>query len=335
MNIFLSFQDSWRLTSWITLGFPIISFVTIYFIVPESPSWLISKNKIEAAEKSLSRIRRIGITSPKLKEEIEMIVSNKLKSSDATEGLNFRKKWEKSFKYFLKPVCMKPFLILVAFFFFQQASGTFVIVFYAVDIVKEAGATADPYLMAILIALSRTIATLLVGMVSRTYGRRPPTIISGAIMTICMSALALFLYFDHSGAIPKDTVARLTWLPPTLIVMYFFTSTFGFLTIPFAMIGELYPARARDVAGGLTACLCYVFNFVFVKSYLGMVESMGKHGVFGFYGGMALVGTAFVFFFLPETKGKTLQEIEEYFSRRKRSGVAKPHEKIILKDEKV
>lgn len=288
--------------------------------MPESPSWLVSQNRVEQAEKCLSQIRCIGITSPQLKEEIEELVAHKIKSKDSySEGLTNSNILAKKIKYFLKPVCFKPFLIMTAFFFFQQASGTFVIVFYAVDFVKEAGVSIDPFLAAIMIGFSRVVASILVGMVCRKYGRRPPTIISGAMMAIWMVSLSAYLYSIYLGIIDRETIENLNWLPVTLVILYFFTSTFGFLTIPFSMIAELFSTRARGLAGGLVACLCYIFNFIFVKTYTQMIDTMGKHGVFCFYGAMALVGTFFVSVFLPETKGKTLQEIEEHFRRNSRS----------------
>lgn len=330
------FQESWRTTAIITTCLPVGAFFAVFFIMPESPTWLISHGKVDRAEKSLSRIRCIGITSPKLKEEIEELVSNQLKARGSRlEGLSRSKVLIKKIKYFLKPICLKPFLIMTVFFFFQQASGTFVIVFYAVDFVKEAGSSLDPFLAAILLAIGRIIATILVGMVCRTFGRRPPTIISGALMTIFMAILAGYLYSLYIGAIDLDTAEKFSWLPVTLVILYFFTSTFGFLTIPFAMIAELFPTRARGLAGGLVACFCYTFNFIFVKTYPQMIDTMGRHGVFGFYGAMALVGTIFVMVFLPETKGKTLQEIEDHFRNGRKIKSRRPEKTVLTDKEEV
>lgn len=326
----LLFQDTWRTTALITAFFPIVSQIFLYFFMSESPAWLVNQNKIESAEKSLSKIRCIGITSPKLKDEIEHLVANKIKNRDNySSELNLSKRLVQKLHYFIKPVCLKPFVIMVLFFFFQQSSGTFVIVFYAVDFVKEAGVSIDPYIAAILIALARVIASMLLGPVCRRYGRRPPTIISGAIMTLTMVTLAAYIYSLSLGVVPTETQSRLNWLPVFLVIFYFFTATFGFLTIPFAMIAEMFPTKIRGFAGGLVACLNYTFNFIFVKTYQGMLESMGKHGVFAFYGGMALVGTIFVVIFLPETKGKTLAQIEEYFS----GGRKRQEEQTELKEE--
>uniref|UniRef100_A0A8D8XVG1 Facilitated trehalose transporter Tret1 n=1 Tax=Cacopsylla melanoneura TaxID=428564 RepID=A0A8D8XVG1_9HEMI len=112
----------------------------------------------------------------------------------------------------------------------------------------------------------------------------------------------------------SGTVAGQTsWVPVAAIVLYIVFSTFGFLIIPWSLLGEIYPAKSREVACGITACLAYLFNFAIVKCYPYMSRSIGSYGVFAFFGVMALIGTLFVIIFLPETQGKTLAEIEQYF----------------------
>lgn len=327
-------QDDWRMTAIITTCLPVISLVIIYFVMPESPTWLVAHDKIEAAKKSISRIRLISINSPEIKEEIDQLIANKMKNIDTeTEGLSFQKKLLKKIKYFKQPMCWKPFLIMVVFFYFQQAAGTFVIIFYAVNIIQEAGVTIDPFLATIVLGASRIVGASVLGMLCRRFGRRPPTIASGSLMTVFMLTLAAYLFAVHLEAVDSSVIDKLSWLPVTLVILYFFTSTCGYLTIPFAMIAEIFPTRIRGLAGGLTSCLGYIFNFIFVKTYPLMVETMGKDGVFCFYGCMILVGTIFVVLFLPETKGKTLQEIEDHF--REGGSAVRPERTRLMDKEKV
>lgn len=84
------------------------------------------------------------------------------------------------------------------------------------------------------------------------------------------------------------------------------------------MIGEVYPAQIRGVGSGFTTCMTYIFSFFTIKLFPTMIFYMQKHGVFYFYGSMALLGTVFVYFFLPETQGKTLAEIERIYSTKRK-----------------
>lgn len=257
--------------------------------------------------------------TPEINEEISALIRNRDKNKvkgvgDKSSLLN---SVVKKFKQMTRPTFWKPFLLLVAFFFFQQFSGLFVVIFYAIDIVKNAGITLDPYVVILLIALARIVGGVVVSGISRTYGKKPLSTISGASITLSMLLLSTYQYMSHTGGISEEVAQVMSWLAFFLMVFYFFMSTIGFLSMPFAMNAELFPVKIKGLATGIVSCIAYAFNFVTIKTYPSMVVSMGSYGVFLFYGLIALLGTFFVIVFLPETKGKTLEEIEEYFGKQK------------------
>jgi len=98
------------------------------------------------------------------------------------------------------------------------------------------------------------------------------------------------------------------------ILGYIVTSTIGFLTLPWVMVGEMFPSELRGVGGGLTTCCAYLVGFAVLKAYPGMRDVLHAAGVFLVYGLVSLFGTVFVAIWLPETAGKTLTEVEEYFA---------------------
>lgn len=101
-----------------------------------------------------------------------------------------------------------------------------------------------------------------------------------------------------------------------LLLTYIVTSTFGFLTIPFTMIAELFSMQVKGLAAGISVSFCYFTSFVSIKMYPFLVESLGSSTVFLIYGIISILATVFVFIILPETKGKTLEEIENLFKSR-------------------
>lgn len=129
-------------------------------------------------------------------------------------------------------------------------------------------------------------------------------------MTISMLILALY-----SSSFASNLPYR-SWISTFFLLAYIVTSTFGFLTIPFTMLPELFPQRVRGVTAGLTVCLAYFLSFIAIKVYPSMLLIMGNEFIFLFYGLVSLLGTVFVYYILPETKGKSLQEIENLFKRR-------------------
>lgn len=131
-------------------------------------------------------------------------------------------------------------------------------------------------------------------------------------MTISMLILAVYASFG-------EHLPFASWVTTAFLLIYIITSTFGFLTIPFTMLPELFPQRVRGVTAGITVCFAYFMSFIVIKSYPSMLSWMGNGTIFLFYGIVSLFGTLFVHFLLPETKGKTLQEIENLFAGRRTS----------------
>ncbi|XP_058126495.1 facilitated trehalose transporter Tret1-like [Anopheles ziemanni] len=294
------FKDDWRYVCTICGAFTIVSMLTV-IPLPESPSWLVGKKRLPEAERYLKVIRGIKEDNhPEIKAELKALEENiaRFRSSES-------KKTSKMVQL-KKPEVYKPLTIMCTFFVFQQFSGIFVIIVYAASFSIEAGVAIDPFLSAVLVGFTRVVTTLLMAFISDKFGRRPPALFSGFGMACCMFGLAACAIFPVA-----DT--ELNWIPTALLVTFIFTATLGFLTLPFSMNAEVYPTKVRGFASGLTIFFGYTMSFIILKVYPTMVSMLGSENVFLFFGVVSLIGILFVYFFLPETKGRTLQDIEEYF----------------------
>ncbi|KZC05686.1 Facilitated trehalose transporter Tret1-2 like protein [Dufourea novaeangliae] len=310
------FEDNWRLVALMCALFPLVSGAVTLAVVPETPIWLWDRGRLDEALETLQRFRGIPKNTPP--------------SSDLLQELRQRpqKKNQNLMRHLLKRNAIVPFAIMLTYFFFQQFCGIFVVVYYAVDIIESSGITMDPYLGAVLIGLTRLIGSLLVAAVSGRFGRRIPSIVSGIGMTIFMGILSVYLVLADKGYVIEDGGL----IPVICVLMYIFASTLGFLVVPFAMVGEIYPTKVKEVLTGVTTCVGYIFSSITVKIYPDMETSMGTHGVFIFFTVMSFVGTLFVQFFLPETKGKTLMEIEEMFRKKDSPDSPEAKRMVVLKD---
>lgn len=201
------------------------------------------------------------------------------------------------------PEVYKPLLFMFGFFFLQQYSGIFVVITYAVQISVDAGVTIDPVLCAIFVGIARVVTTLLMGPMLDKFGRRPMSIFSVVGMTICMFLLSGNTWFNWN----------IKQLPVVCIILYIITSTLGLMTLPFSMNSEVFPQKARGPASGLAVCFGFIMAFSIIKLYPSMVHHMGHENVFGFYGAVSLIALVYIYFLMPETKGKTLAEIEDYY----------------------
>jgi MFS family permease len=128
---------------------------------------------------------------------------------------------------------------------------------------------------------------------------------------MAVSMLMLSLYSSYGDLLPSKDLVTIFFL-----LIFIITSTFGFLTIPFTMLPELFPIHVRGITAGFSVSFAYLSSFVAIKLYPTMVESMGSGSVFLIYGVISIAATFFAYYILPETKGKSLEEIENMFKSR-------------------
>ena len=87
----------------------------------------------------------------------------------------------------------------------------------------------------------------------------------------------------------------------------------GFLSIPWVITAEFFPTEIRSLGHGITNASAYLLMFLAVQTYRPLVEALGTHVIQWSFAGMALAAATFVYFFVPETRGKTLSEITHFF----------------------
>ncbi|XP_012275531.1 facilitated trehalose transporter Tret1 isoform X2 [Orussus abietinus] len=296
----------WNICAGISAILPLMALL-LMFIFPETPSYLISRNNPQEARKALQKFRGSTYNLDKeMKALVDFSNKNNLKRLTGLREI---------VRALLQPNALKPFTLLFLYFLIYQWSGTNTITFYAVDIFKDSGASLDKYLAAVILGVIRLLSTIFACILCRKCGRRPLTMISSVGCGLSMIGLGGYMwlkdYWVDIGVTPTWT-----WVPVFCIFSYTITCTLGFLVIPWVMIGEVYPVQVRGTIGGLTTMAAHSFVFMVVKTYPLLSDLMTRHGTFIMYGCISLFGTIYFYICLPETKGKTLQEIEDYFSGR-------------------
>lgn len=154
-------------------------------------------------------------------------------------------------------------------------------------------------------ALVRLAVTVLACILLLRITRRALVLVSGIGTAVCTLALAFVLSQGPGSGLT----------PPALILGYVAFNTLGFFLLPGLMIGELLPTKVRGLCGGYIFCLFNSVLFGFTKLYPVMKNSIGIAGVFGLFGSSALLATVVLFLLLPETKGKSLLQIEQYYQK--------------------
>lgn len=289
---------TWQCTAAISIIPSILSLALVKFL-PESPAWLARHGHLNEAKQSLLWLRGPGIS-----------YENEYKELCGDASIERRKKNSKiKLKTaLLLPNVWKPFLILLIFFGLQQLSGIYIILFYAVGVLKEFGTNIDEYIVSIAIGLVRLVASIIGAFLAGHFGRRSLAFTSAIGMTISSIFVVLSMkYGNYFLFIPKT-------LPIICIGSHVAFSMIGFLTLPWVLSSELYSLRFRGSLGGLTTGIAQIMTFCAIKTYPVLSKNIGLDNTFVIFSISSIIGAIFSIKILPETKGKSLEEIERRFS---------------------
>lgn len=218
----------------------------------------------------------------------------RLKAGGTPPGQNMIRK-------FFSLSTLQPLGLTMVLHLAQNWCGVNVIVFKTVE------SSVDPYTCTFIVGVVQLLATGVSLVLVDKAGRRPLLIISGLVMTITMGSLALYLTFITQ--VPD----YLKWVPLALIIGSFIGFSIGFATIPFCMMGELLPQSTRSLTGAISSSFNLTSLFLALKFYDSLASVIGYDGVYWLYSGVSFLAVVLVYFLLPETKGKSLSEIEEMF----------------------
>lgn len=145
------------------------------------------------------------------------------------------------------------------------------------------------------------------------YGRRALLLASGLVVSVSLASMGTFFYLQRRWG-EAEATASIGWLPLTSLMIFFAAYSSGFANVPFIIMGELFPSRYRSVLGPASSSFSLLCTFIVVRSFPAMKNRMGSDGAFWLFLSSTIVGLIFIYFLLPETKGKSLEEIERLFS---------------------
>lgn len=300
---------NWRYLAWfgcLFLAIPIIGLT----ILPETPVWLIRNGKIDQAYKSLLWLRGdVNIARNELNENLSRLNQEKdaaARNNNAT-----------SFRDFLQPPVLNPIAIIFGFILFFNLSGTYLIIYYAIDILSQMDLTVSPLNASVILSLVRLIVTIIFCWLVMHVKRRMIYLVAGVGSTFSTISLASYLYmrqYSNDGDVSTSSAATQIdmWISLLLLLIFVSTNT-GFMIAPGMMTGELLPAKIRGRLAGYIYTYFSIVTFVLNKFFPQSNDYIGLCGVLLVFGLASLLATALIYFMVPETKGVSLLEIERHF----------------------
>ncbi|KAF3047679.1 hypothetical protein E8E12_011341 [Didymella heteroderae] len=316
---YMAGQWSWRLPFLLQMIPGFILGAGIVFL-PFSPRWLASKGRNDEALQVLAKLRGLPITDSRIYREWceiraevaftkEVNIERHPKLQDGTRASNFKLElaaWGDCFRR----GCWKRTLVGMGIMFFQQFVGINALIYYSPSLFGTLGQAYEMQLL-----LSGIInCTQLVGVITSLwtmdrFGRRPLLLTGAGLMFICHLIIAVLVgKFGGRWA----SYATEGWVAVTFLFFYMFSFGATWGPVPWAMPSEIFPSSLRAKGVALSTCSNWFNNFIIGLITPPLVQNTG-YGAYTFFAVFCLLAFVFTFFFIPETAGKSLEEMDRVF----------------------
>ena len=281
----------WMLFAGVVPG--LVLFIGMCFM-SDTPRWLVSKNRDDEAKKVFSKIEPDIEPEKEIAEIKETLVDNRQ---------------EKAFR--LKKWMIMPFVVGIGIMFAQICTGINTIIYYAPTIFKTAG--FDSNLTAIYattgIGVVNFIMTIIAVFFTDRIGRKP--LLYFGLTGVMLSLFALGTSFAFAGVLGSS----LKWVAVGSLVTYIICFAMSLGPIGWILVSEVFPLRIRGIAMSVCTVSNFAFNFFVVGSFPVLLHRIGGAWTFWIFGIVSILCIIFVYFFVPETKGISLEEIESNWRR--------------------
>lgn len=276
---------AWRWMFWAEL-IPAGLFFLLSFIIPESPRWLATVQKTDRARAILVRIGGTGYAEKTLAE---------------LATLTGKEEEKAGWGALLKPDVRNVLVIGGVLAIFQQWCGINVIFNYAHEIFSEAGYAVSDVLMNIVVTgVTNVVFTFVAIYTVDKWGRRTLLFVGSAGLAILYAILGTCYFLGMSG-----------WPMLLWVVLAIACYAMSLAPVVWVVLSEIFPVRIRGMAMALSTFFLWVACFLLTYTFPLLNEAVGASGTFWLYGAICVAGFFFIRARLPETKGKTLEELEK------------------------
>ncbi|KAF6823366.1 MFS monosaccharide transporter [Colletotrichum plurivorum] len=301
--------------------------------LPYSPRWLASKGREDEALRNLSKLRTLPDTDPRVRREwMEIVAEARFQSAVLAErhpALAGNKNISSSLKLEVvswtdcfKAGCWKRTHVGAGLMFFQQFVGINALIYYSPTLFKTMGLDHNMQLiMSGVLNCVQLVGVLPSLWTMDRFGRRWILLIGSVGMTVCHTVIAaLVAVFSHDW--PSYTTQG--WVSVAFLLVYIWVFGFSWGPVPWALPSEVFPSSLRAKGVAVSTCSNWINNFIIGLITPPLIQGTG-FGAYVFFAAFCALSFFWVWFFVPETKGKTLEQMDEVFGDR--TGVDDVHKK--------
>ena len=265
--------------------------------MPETPRWLARSGRLGQARKVLQKIRG---GNANVDDELADIEASLAASEEHGSWMDL-----------FSPAVRPALIIGIGLAIFQQITGINTVIYYAPTIIRSSGmpSASGAILATAGIGLVNVIMTVVSMWLIDRVGRRPLLLWSIGGMVVTLGLLGLLFRVEHHGG-------SLAMFAVIILMAYVASFAVGLGPVFWLLIAEIYPLKIRGEAEGAAASANWAFNFIVSLTFLSLVQGIGASDSFWLYGLLSVAAWIFSYALVPETKGRTLEEIESFWHKK-------------------
>ncbi|CAK7235779.1 hypothetical protein SBRCBS47491_009411 [Sporothrix bragantina] len=301
---------SWRFPLALQLLPAWILFFGMFFL-PFSPRWLMTKHRDDECIAALSKLRRLDANDPVLRAEYLEIKASVLFDEESEAELRASGSFMGTWKTLFAPNMFRRVMIGCIIMICQQFTGINAVLYYAPQIFENFGFTNTTIdlLATGVTGIFQIIFTLPAVLYLDKFGRKTFLIVGAIGMMICHVIVAAI---DGSFEDSWPTHRSAGWASIVFIWLFAVNFAYSWGPVAWVLTQELFPTSMRARGVSIVASTNWMFNFIIGLTTKDMLDSM-KYGTYIFFASFCAIGAAFVWYYVPETKDKTLEELDVYF----------------------
>ncbi|XP_023945782.1 facilitated trehalose transporter Tret1 [Bicyclus anynana] len=325
---------SWKMTAVVCSFFPLISMVIIS-LSPESASWLISKGRFEDAKKAFRWVRGEGVAQSEeldsmiRAQEREIQIEELRKNRQVNRGFKINRLFKSItdavktiMRIFKKKEFYKPLIIAICMLIVFEFGGAHMVPAYGnliLQAVLDKSEAKDVAWQFTVIDLLRTLCALFAIFLLKNVKRRTILFSSGVMTVLSLALISVFIYLRKAEIITQSWL--LDTVPMTFMILYTLSFCLGLVPLNWVICGEVFPLTYRSLGSTLSTSFLTPAFVVSMKTAPHFYSSIGVEGAFLVYSATLTVCLLVMYVMLPETKDRTLQDIEDSFKGRKKYDV--------------